>query len=134
MTRRPTTRGALLTAVAVLVLAATACGGQHAESDALTRGDAAWARGDIEEALAEYRLALRASQDAQSVMRVAHAYAQLGRADDAQPYYRQAVEADPRLTTQAVSDLVMLARTADERGTATDWPHPLSLPSSWSRG
>lgn len=103
-------------AIAIVGLTAAACGGQHAESDALSRGDAAWARGEFTEALAEYRLALRASDDAQTVIRVAHAYAQLGRPDDARPYYRQAVEADPELKTQAISDLVVMARTADARG------------------
>ncbi len=101
---------------AVLMAVVASCGGQHAESGALKRGDAAWARGDITEALAEYRLALRASQGAEEVMRVAHAYAELGRPDDAQPFYRQAVEADPSLKNQAISDLVVMARAADARG------------------
>ena len=70
----------------------------------------------IEEALAEYRLSLRASDDPETVLRVAHALAQLGRADDAQPYYRQAVDADPRLKNQALSDLIVMARDADARG------------------
>lgn len=105
----------LVGAFAVLATLA-ACGGQHAESDALRRGDAAWARGEFEDALAEYRLALRASEDPEGLMRVAHAYVQLGRSDDAQPYYRRAVEADPDLKNQAISDLVVLARKADARG------------------
>lgn len=103
-------------ALGITLVVGASCGGQHAENDALGRGDAAWARGDFVEAVAEYRLALRASQDAETVMRVAHAYAQLGRPDDAQPYYRQAVEKDPDLKNQAISDLVVMARTADARG------------------
>ena len=61
----------------VLVVLVGGCAGQAAESEALRRGDEAWARGDAEEALAEYRLALRASDDAETLLRVAHAYAEL---------------------------------------------------------
>ncbi len=98
------------------VALAAGCAGQAAESEALRRGDEAWARGDAEVAVAEYRLALRASDDPATMLRVAHAYAELGRIDEARDYYRQVVAADDRFKDQAVSDLILLARRADERG------------------
>ncbi len=100
----------------VLVLLTGGCAGQAAESEAIRRGDEAWARGDAEVAVAEYRLALRASDDAATMLRVAHAYAELGRVDEARDFYRQVVAADSRFRDQAVSDLILLARRADERG------------------
>jgi len=98
------------------LLSVTACVGQAAETEALRRGDEAWARGDAEAAVAEYRLALRASDDPGTLVRVAHAYAELGRVDEARDFYRRVVEADSRFHDQAVSDLILLARRADEVG------------------
>jgi tetratricopeptide (TPR) repeat protein len=80
------------------------------------RGDRAFARGDLEEALAEYRLALRqGARDGASYARVAHTYAALGQVDEAGDHYRQAVEQDPGLADQAAADMVFLARRAEGR-------------------
>jgi len=92
-----------------------ACGGQHAEDEALRRGDEAWARGEHEDALAEYRLALRQSRAPETLIRVAHAFAELGRIDDAKAFYLEAVGADDDLRGQAVADLVTMARRAEAR-------------------
>lgn len=83
----------------------------------MARGDVAWARGDREEALAEYRLALRqGSEDPQVHIRVAHAYTALGRVDESRDAYRRAIDGDPALVDQAVVDLVRLARESEARG------------------
>ena len=42
----------------ITVAVVSACGGDPAEDTALLRGDRAFARGDYDEALAEYRLSL----------------------------------------------------------------------------
>lgn len=103
-----------LVPAAFLVLGACFPGGQ--DGSALARGDAAWARGDREEALAEYRLALRqGSDDPTAFLRVAHAYTSLGRVDEAREPYREAIRRDPTLVDQAVSDLVRLARESEGR-------------------
>lgn len=82
----------------------------------MARGDDAWARGDREEALAEYRLAIRQGADEAAVfLRVAHAYTSLGRVDEAREPYREAIRRDPSLVDQAVSDLVRLARDSEAR-------------------
>lgn len=109
MTRR--FRGWVLLAAGVLT--ATACG-NGAERDAMRRGDEAWARGDLEEALAEYRLAEGLEGGATTQLRLAHAYATLGRVDEAGDHYRRAVEGNPDLADQAAADLLRLADRAEE--------------------
>ena len=107
-------RGALIAAAALLL---ASCVSRATEESALRRGDLAFAQGDLDEAIAEYQLAVRqGSGDPETLVRVAHTYALLGRVDDAGSYYRQAVELDGELIDQAVSDLVWLARERHERG------------------
>ncbi len=94
------------------------------EGNSVFRGDQAFAYGDLEEALAEYRLAVRqGSEDARTYARVAHAYVGLKRLDEARNYYELAVERNPDLADQAVADFVHLARTearvGDEFGMAS---------------
>ncbi len=87
------------------------------EDSAVLRGDEAFALGAWEEALAEYRLAVRQGADEADVLaRVAHTYARLGRVDDASAYYESAVAADPAMVGQAITDLMGIARDAHARG------------------
>ncbi len=96
------------------ILAACSTGG--GEETSVLRGDEAAARGDLEAALAEYRLAAQqAAQDAPNLARVAHTYAEMGRIDEAGDFYHQAVEQDPAFADQAVTDMVRLARAAQDR-------------------
>lgn len=88
---------------------------------ALVRGDRAWALGEREKALAEYRLALRqttrdAGDSARALVRLAHAYAEVGEVDQARDYFARAVAANPEYSDQAVADLVRLAKRAFGRG------------------
>ena len=100
----------------VIAVVASACVTRAGEDGATLRGDQAWAHGDYEEALAEYRLAVRrGANSGDAHLRVAHAYTRLGRVDEARRAYRRAIEVEPRLTDQAVSDLVRLARTAQRQ-------------------
>lgn len=96
------------------LLALTACDVSGREETAVRRGDVAFAQGRYEEALAEYRLAVRqgGADDAQVLARVAHTYAMLGRVDDAGTYYADAADRDESLADQAVADLMRLARDA----------------------
>ncbi|HSG49154.1 MAG TPA: tetratricopeptide repeat protein, partial [Longimicrobiales bacterium] len=103
----------------VLSLAALAAGclDGAAEETTLQRGDLAFASGAVEEALAEYRLAARQSDDdPEALVRVGHAYVALGRVDEAADYFRRAVERDEGLRDQAVADLMHLARQAARDG------------------
>ncbi len=110
------TRIKRFTSVAVVSTLLSACLGGGGDESSILRGDEAAARGDMDAALAEYRLAVRrGSDDADALVRVAHTYAEMGRIDEAGEYYHQAVEQDPDLANQAVSDMVRLARAARDR-------------------
>ncbi|MCY4645524.1 MAG: tetratricopeptide repeat protein [Gammaproteobacteria bacterium] len=100
----------------LIAVAVSGCVTGAAEDGATLRGDQAWAHGDYEEALAEYRLAARrGANSGDAHLRVAHAYARLGRVDEARQAYRRAIDLEPDLADQAVSDLVRLARTAQQQ-------------------
>lgn len=95
------------------------CGVDPAEETARLRGDRAFARGEHEEALAEYRLSLlRESPGAGGAVRVAHAYAALGRVDDARSLYAQVVREDAVYAGQAVADFIGVAKRARANGDA----------------
>lgn len=101
-------------AVALLLAGCTPLG---EEGSSISRGDQAFAKGDAEEALAEYRLALaQGGTDPSTYARVAHTFVTLGRVDEARDYYSQAVEGDSALADQAVADFVYLAREEDSLG------------------
>lgn len=107
---RPFAALVLLLLVAPLALA---CGG-GAEESAVRRGDLAFAADSLEEALAEYQLALRQGDGSGEVLaRVAHTFALLGRVDPAAEFYRRAAEADPRFADQGAADLMHLAHRAE---------------------
>jgi tetratricopeptide (TPR) repeat protein len=100
--------------MAVLATATVgACTTRGTEETAVRRGDEAFAMENYDEALAEYRLAVRqGAEDPLVVARVAHTYATMGRVDDAGDFYEEAASKDPELVDQAVSDLMYLARDA----------------------
>ena len=102
---------------ALLPLWAAGCGHDPADDTARLRGDRAFARGDYEEALAEYRLSLlREDPGTDGLVRTAHAYVALGRVDEARALYEEAVLEDGVHADQAVTDFVALARRANENG------------------
>jgi tetratricopeptide (TPR) repeat protein len=87
------------------------------EGSSIFRGDQAFANGDLEEALAEYRLALlQGASEAENYARVAHTYIALKRIDEAREHYWLAVAEDSTLTDQALSDFVHLAREEERIG------------------
>lgn len=103
-------------ALAALVISSAACGPAREETSSISRGDEAAARGDLDEALAEYSLAAQlGSDDARTLARVAHTYAEMGRVDEAADFYRRTVEVEPDYADQAVADMVRLARRAADR-------------------
>ncbi len=104
----------------LLFLPLAACSATVPEEEALRRGDEAFARGDLEEALAEYRLSLaQGAADVDTFLRVAHAYAESGRVDEAREYYLEAVEGDPATADLGASDLLRVARRAMARQDGT---------------
>ncbi len=111
-------RGRLPFLLPVIALVGIAgCTALGSEEEALLRGDEAFARGDDQQALAEYRLAVRqGADDPETLLRAAHAFASSGRVAEAREHYLRAVELDPDLTNQAVSSLVQAARDANSAG------------------
>jgi len=108
-------RGRLCAGVALAAL--VGCSPLSEEGGSVLRGDQAFAQGDMEEALAEYRLALRqGGTDAETYARVAHTYVALKRIDEAREHYRLAVAQDSSLADQALADFVRLAREEDRIG------------------
>jgi tetratricopeptide (TPR) repeat protein len=91
--------------------AQVSCSPLSEEGSSIQRGDQAFAKGDLEEALAEYRLALRqGSTDPATYARAAHTYVGLKRIDEGRDLYRQAVAQDSSLADQALADFAHLAR------------------------
>lgn len=106
----------LLPGLIVSCFMTVACSSQATEENAIRRGDIAFAQGDYEEALAEYRLAVRqGSNDPGITGRVAHTYSMMGRVDDAGAYYLEASSKEYLFGDQAVSDLMKLAREANRK-------------------
>jgi tetratricopeptide (TPR) repeat protein len=102
---------ALLFAAAATGLAG--CGGSGAEVGAMRRGDQAFARGDLAEALAEYRLGLRqGDRTVELLLRAAHAYARSGRIEEARAHYAEAVALDSTVANLAATDLLRVASDA----------------------
>jgi len=96
-------------------MSTAACFGGGDDST-LRRGDEAFARGDLDAAIAEYRLALRQRPEEPVVLqRVARASAELRRVDDVVDYYHELVSLDPSYQSQAISELLALARDAADR-------------------
>lgn len=94
-----------------------ACAPLGQEGTSISRGDQAFAHGDLPEALAEYRLAERqGADDSETYARIAHTYAALGRIDEAREYYRLAIAREPGLADQAVADFVHLAHSEQAAG------------------
>jgi len=105
----------LLLSLLISCLVTGACSCRVTEESAIHRGDVAFAQGDYEEALAEYRLAVRqGAADPSITGRIAHTYAIMGRVDDAGAYYLETSSKDERFADQAVSDLMRLALDAKE--------------------
>ncbi len=110
------TRLFLLLAGGVL-LSMSACRSRAVEESAVRRGDEAFAEQKYDQALAEYRLAVRQGGDeAGTLARVAHTYAMMGRVDQVASFYDEAVRKDSSVADQAVADLMRLAHVSLEDG------------------
>jgi tetratricopeptide (TPR) repeat protein len=115
MPRFPWSRFRAVGLVAVLLTPA-ACADGSTDASAVRRGDVAFASDSLEEALAEYRLAVRQGNEDPTVLaRAAHTYVLLERVDEAADFYRRAVAVEPAWADQAASDLMHVAGEAARR-------------------
>lgn len=102
--------------LAASLLALTLLAACESPEPAMVRGDRLWAEESYDQALDEYRLALRQNpRSGEVLLRVAHAYAQLGRLDESREHYMQLLVRSPEYTDQAVHDMLRLSRRALER-------------------
>lgn len=110
--------GRLAAAVVVAVAVAPFLAGCADEAGAsLARGDRLLAQGQLEAAIAEYRLARRQQGDDPDVLlRLAQAYASRGDIGTAARLYSTLLEQDSTYRHQVASDLVAAAREALDRG------------------
>lgn len=111
----PPDPGVMIRSLSIVLAAvlAVACSAPVEES-AVRRGDRAFAADSLEEALAEYQLAVRQGEESPAVLaRVAHTFALLGRVDPAADYYRMAAARDARYADQGAADLMHLAKEAE---------------------
>jgi tetratricopeptide (TPR) repeat protein len=107
----------LLALLAFLLVPLSGCTPPGSEEEAIRRGDTAFSQGNFNDALSEYRLALRqGNDDATTWLRTAHAFARLNRIDEAREHYQAAIARDSTLLDQAAADLLRVARRAMERG------------------
>ncbi len=106
-------RLALLAALVVLV---GGCGGDGQQT-AVERGDELLAAGDVDAAIAEYKLALRQlGQDPEVLLRLGHAYASNGDVDAALQYLRPLLASGEEHEQQVLAELSEAARVARDRG------------------
>lgn len=100
-----------------VLLVAALLAGCGPESTSLVCGDQLWADSAYDRAIAEYRLALRETDnDERVVARLAHAYAVTGQFDQAHRYYEELLKRAPEYTDQAVYDYMLIAARSRARG------------------
>lgn len=100
--------------VAVLLLAA-GCG--DPAEDSVQRGDRLLGAGEVDAAIAEYKLALRqGGESPEALLRLGHAYAVRGDVDEALRYYEPLLARDSSYRHQMAGDLIGVAREAASRG------------------
>lgn len=113
---RDRSRGKRALALAVLTaVALPGCGG--ASIDTVERGDRLYGAGQVDAAIAEYRLALRQRGDDPDVLlRLGEAYGDRGEIEAALRYIRRLLAADSTYRYRAAATLSKAARVALERG------------------
>ena len=103
--------------VGTLVCVAFLAGCGSDDQDAVRRGDRLAGEGRIEEAIAEYKLALRQrGAEPEILLRLGHAYAGQGEVDASLRYFDQLLEIDSTYTYQVAADLVEAATVARDEG------------------
>ena len=85
--------------------------------DHVSLGDRLLGADRVEAAIAEYQVALRRRGDEPGILlRLAHGYAHLDRLEEASEYYARLLANDSSHADQAVSDYLLMAKRALERG------------------
>ncbi|MDH3733193.1 MAG: tetratricopeptide repeat protein [Gemmatimonadota bacterium] len=121
-----------LTACAALVVPLVAC--EDPADRSVLLGDRLLAVGEMDAAIAEYKLAQRQHGDAEEIMlRLGHAYAVRGDVDEALAHY-EALAENERYRHQIAADLVALATDARERGASENMARSVQPLLEWGLG
>lgn len=87
------------------------------DQDAVARGDRLAGEGRVDEAIAEYKLALRQrGEEPLVLLRLGHAYAGRGDVDASLRYFNRLLDMDSTYTYQVAADLVEAATVARDEG------------------
>ena len=118
-----------------LVLGLALAGCEDPVERSIALADRLLAVGDVDEAIAEYKLALRVGGDTNELLlRLGHAYASRGDVDEAIALYETLAERDPGMRYQAAADLAGMAAAARERGAAENMSRSLQPLLQWGLG
>ena len=122
-----------LLGLAAVAWSASACSDVAARS--LANGDRLLGVGELDAAIAEYKLAHRQSgQQPMVLLRLGHAYALRGDVDDALEYFDPLLEQDSSYRYQVAADLATLATVARERGASENMARALEPLEEWGLG
>lgn len=112
---------------------ATAC--SDAADRSLATGDRWLGVGDLDAAIAEYKLAQRQRGPAPAVLvRLGHVYALRGDVDEALEYFEPLLDQDSSYRFQVATDLAALATVAHERGASENMARALQPLVGWGLG
>ncbi len=116
----------MLAVFGVLVILAAACTG--GPDGATERGDRLLAAGSVDEAIAEYKLALRQrGEDADVLVRLGSAYGRRGEVEAALQYFRRTLEQDSAYRDAVAIELTEAARVARDEGSLDNMARALEM-------
>ncbi|MGD8494650.1 MAG: tetratricopeptide repeat protein [Gemmatimonadales bacterium] len=122
---RAARRGVFLALAAALLAACGACGGASGPEE---RGDRLMATGAVDEAIAEYKLALRTrGEDPAILLRLGSAYAGRGEVEASLQYLRRTLEQDSSYKDVVAVELTRAARVAMDDGSPDNMARALEM-------
>jgi tetratricopeptide (TPR) repeat protein len=117
------------------VAAVIAGGCTDAADRSLATGDRWMGVGDLDAAIAEYKLAQRQRGPVPDILvRLGHVYALRGDVDEALEYFEPLLEQDSSYRFQVATDLAVLATVARERGASENMARALQPVIGWGLG
>lgn len=120
--------------VALLFLGSAAACSDPAQQ-AMLRGDRFLGEGQLDAAIAEYRLAMRQGEESPEILlKLGHAYARSGEVDESVRLFEALLERDSSYRYQVASELSEVARRALDRGARENMRRALRPLATWNLG
>jgi tetratricopeptide (TPR) repeat protein len=117
-----------VTRMVVVLGLVIAAGCNTGPDEALERGDRLLAAGSVDEAIAEYKLALRQrGEDADVLVRLGSAYGRRGEVEAALQYFRRTLEQDSMYRDIVAIELTEAARIARDEGSPDNMARALEM-------